>query len=189
MLLNAELRRLHAASGNSGKGTIAQVRAEARALNSALGSSPAAGPVLLGAATLVLSQARERSRQGWVLERAALLNGGDEFVRQMVPFLGFFLRVHSDCGEAGTATSASAHGSAGYVVLSVRDDCQLTTSELRILALLLRRLASRQPVGRRPCGTIESIDGKWTATQSATLISRLVSLIQAWGQLFLVLTG
>ena len=83
-LLDAELLKREPAAAAS----VGAARAAVRAFLREHADQPATGPVLRGAAALLAAQAAEAAaRQAWRVERAALLNGGDDFVPRAVALL------------------------------------------------------------------------------------------------------
>jgi len=111
-LLTAQLKALSAVSSDAAAvaTTLGLARAGLRDFLSAFDGQPAAGPFLLGVAALLRTQALSSTATAhqWRLERAAVLNGGDEFVRRAVPLLRELgLRC---CGDAGDVDLEGGNG-------------------------------------------------------------------------------
>ena len=143
-LLSAELRSLRAVEDSPTIGHV--MRSHVGPFLSAAGNEPAAGPILMGVATL-LSAAATLPTDGccWYLPRAAVLNGGDKFVvRVMALFAG--LGLTSPLLEASPVAD-------GEIALEVTSGTW-TATELRVFARVFLRHVRRQPFGRSPAGRI-----------------------------------
>jgi len=154
---------------------ISHVRSELQTLGAAISDQPAAGPVLLGVAALLYAQSTSEAGQRlcWVVERAAFLNGGDDFVRGFVPFLSsMMLRPTID-----------VEGGGGDTITITVEDGVWTAGELRALAALLTRLAARQPIGRHPTGRVEPSRGSalvWKPRPTQSWHEWIVAFLGAW---------
>ena len=187
---NAARRQLHAEAEASRETLLnAEVRASARceieptlqrACSELLSfrklGNLASGPVFQGASELCGRQAATDVGVRWVLDRAALLNGGDDFVHRMVPLL-----------SAMGLRASLAHESAGGELTFAVDNDVWTPNELVALAHLLSKCARHQPIGgTRPAGDFEELCGvmwrprptstwrEWYLSALARLRARLV---------------
>ena len=163
--------------------SLSLTRAELARLSAELGIQPAVGPVLLGAAALLTVQSRRDDRCGWILERSALLNCGDEMMRRLVRLMMDFLGLRRAPFRAGVEDGADDRSSAGTIAWIVEND-RWTPTESLALATVLRRLAARQPIGRQPAGKVLNGQSMLADAYRARLLSswreRLFSDLAAW---------
>ena len=163
--------------------SLSLARAELARFSAELGAQPAVGPVLLGAAALLTVQSRRDDRCGWVLERSALLNCGDEMMRRLVRLMMDFLGLRRAPFRAGVEDGADDRSSAGTIAWIVEND-RWTPTESLALATVLRRLAARQPIGRQPAGKVLTGQSMLADAYRARLLSswreRLFSDLAAW---------
>ena len=171
-LLDMEIREV--APGDHARPSLSEAGAQLRELGRTTRHQPALGPILLGAAMLCRHQAKQSGGCCWVLDRAALLNGGDSFVRTMVPLLcgpcGFY--VHA-AGLEGGADGARA------IAFAVQQQ-RWTSAELYTLAAMLTHLAFQQPIGRRSCGCIEPRLATWRPRSPSSWGARAFAVVRAW---------
>ena len=146
-LLDAELLKREPAAAAS----VGAARAAVRAFLREHADQPATGPVLRGAAALLAAQAAEAAaRQAWRVERAALLNGGDDFVPRAVALLrSLALQPRADV-EAGHDAP---------LVWELAQPSAWSAFELQALAVVCRRGCDRLPIGAAASGTVEPSAG------------------------------
>ena len=131
--------------------SVGAARAAWRAFLREHADQPATGPVLRGAAALLAAQAAEAAaRQAWRVERAALLNGGDDFVPRAVALLrSLALQPRADV-EAGHDAP---------LVWELAQPSAWSAFELQALAVVCRRGCDRLPIGAAASGTVEPSAG------------------------------
>ena len=171
LLLDTEIRE---AAAPRGRLSLSEAGAQLRELGKTARHQPALGPILLGAAMLCRRQAKQSDGCCWVLDRAALLNGGDSFVRTMVPLL---------CGACGLYVHAAGleSGADGTRAISFAvQEQRWTSEELYTLAAMLTNLALQQPVGRRSCGSIETRLATWNPRSPTSWGARAMAVVRAW---------
>jgi hypothetical protein len=145
---------------------------------------PAVGPLLLGLAALLRAQATalDGTARCWILERAAILNGGDAFVDPSAALLGA-------CGvKSASAAAVAEEAEAGRaptedeLVLRVADG-SWTHSELAALASYLERKSSRAAAssgfGGRASGRVV-VGGAYEPRTLASLGEWLGALLSTW---------
>ena len=163
--------------------SLSLARAELARISAELGTQPAVGPVLLGAASLLTVQSRRDDRCGWVLERSALLNCGDEMMRRLVRLMMDVLGLRRAPFRTGVEDGADDRSSAGTIAWIVENG-RWTPTESLALATVLRRLAARQPIGRQPAGQVLTGQSLLADAYRARLLSswreRLFSDLAAW---------
>lgn len=176
-LLTAQLAQLQRAATSAR--TLAQARQALRQFFAAFDGQPAVGPVLLGCAALMRAQATSGvGGQCWVLDRAAMLNGGDAFVKQSIPLLGA-LGVAPGGRGAEAAEEGLLSTSADEVALEVVPGAW-TAAELSALAVVVERRCSRMTFGARASGRIEGSSKAYTPRECASWWDSLGSAISAW---------
>ena len=120
----------------------------------AFDGQPAVGPLLLGLASLLKAQAAaaDGKAQALVVDRAAVLNGGDAFVAKAVPLLG-------ECGvrpvAEGGGGAAAEEGRADELALRVQDG-SWTLGELAALASYVERKGKSGGLGARASGRVDA---------------------------------
>ena len=158
--------------------TLAQARAALSKFLLAFNGQPAVGPLLLGLGALLRAQANSPEQAGkcWLVDRATLLNGGDEFVRQAVPLLGM-------CGVrpgAGAALAEAGDGAADDEVALRVVDGAWTLGEMGALGVLLERKSRGGAYGARAGGRLVDTGETWGARQTASLGEWMSALLSAW---------
>jgi hypothetical protein len=132
-------------------GQLGEARASLRAMLASFADQPAAGPVLLGVASLLRAQAEAPAAAAWRVEVAALLNGGDEFVRRAVPLLQTLALQPAGMRDPEAGLVAACDGE--EVAFELRP-AAWASAELGCLARLIERRAARLPWGARATGQI-----------------------------------
>ena len=140
------------------------------------------GPLLLGLAALLKAQAGAADGSGrcWVLERAAVLNGGDAFVKQVVPLFGQ-CGVRPVGGAGGADAEAGLGPSADEMALQVRDGVW-SLPEMQALASFVERKCKGSSGGfaGRASGRVDAGSFAYTARENASLAEWLATLLSAW---------
>lgn len=168
LLLDAALHELSLDS--TSRGALLPACFHLRELAARIDEQVAAAPVLMGLAALMGSQARTSSSiYRWCVNRAALLNGGDDFVRAIVPIFGLLrLRCVNDIESSGeNLTFEVACGA-------------WTFGELRALETLARCYALRLPMGRTAAGRVSEYDQAWQPHRAESLLAALLGNLGAW---------
>lgn len=157
-LLTTQLKALSAASPEAAAAatTLGLGRAALRDFLFTFDGQPAAGPFLLGVAALLRTQALSGTSTAhqWRLERAAVLNGGDEFVRRAVPLL----RALGLCvgGDAGGVDLEGGNGADDDTIVVEVASATWTAGEMAALAAHIERRCARQPFGGRATGRVDA---------------------------------
>ena len=162
--------------------TLAQARGALSKFLADFNGQPAVGPLLLGLATLLKAQAGAADGSGrcWVLERAAVLNGGDAFVKQVVPLFGQ-CGVRPVGGAGGADAEAGLGPSADEMALQVRDGVW-SLPEMQALASFVERKCKGSSGGfaGRASGRVDAGSFAYTARENASLAEWLATLLSAW---------
>ena len=175
-LLSNALRELEAA-GSTRTLTLAQARAALAKFLVAFDGQPAVGPLLLGLGALLRAQSTSPAQAGkcWLVDRAAVLNGGDDFVKQAVPLLGL-------CGVrtgAGAAVAEEGAGASSDEVALRLVDGAWTLGEMGALGVLVER-KSRGSLGARASGRIIETGDACAVRQTASLGEWVSAVLSAW---------
>ena len=170
-LLTDLLRELSRAAAEAT--TLAQARGALRTFLAAFDGQPAVGPLLLGIAALMRAQAAAGTTgQCWCLERAAVLNGGDAFVKQSMPLL----RALGLRPNALADTEQGLGASAEEIALELAA-CTWTANELGAIAYLIERRCARQPMPGRASGRIDGSSRAFEARELNGPIEWLNSVV------------
>jgi hypothetical protein len=161
--------------------SLSRARSELQVIGADVGCQPALGPVLLGIASLLVAQSHSAQCQFWIVERAALLNCGDDLMRRIVRLvvdeLGCVpLRSHAHLESGMKADDTTSRGLVAFCV----DDDQWLNSELLTLAALLKQLASRQPIGRLPVGHVHTKERPWKPRTVGSWRAWFLATLTAW---------
>lgn len=174
-LLTAQLKELQRTEASPR--TLAQARAALRTFLLAFDGQPAVGPVLLGCSALLRAQGTSGGGgQCWVVDRAALLNGGDAFVRQATP-----LFVALGVVPSGVSAEATEMGlaQADEIALEVAPGAW-TASELAALAVVVERRCARMAFGARASGRIEGTARAFSPRECSSWWESLGTFLSAW---------
>ena len=141
---------------------------------------PAVGPLFLGLAALLRAQAADGKAQCWVVDRAAVLNGGDAFVKTAVPLLGQ-CGVRPLVGSGGAAATEEGRAAGDdEVALRVENGCW-TQGELAALAAFVERKGKGSGFGARASGRVEADADAAFAPRSLSSLSEWArSVLSAW---------
>ena len=152
-------------------------------LASPSGAGPAAWPVLAGAARLLEAQAASSGAEVvWHCPRAALLNGGDDFVRDAVKLLcALALCPRASANAAASAAAEEGEGdAAGVVAWAVREG-SLTEPELRALAAAVHRGLRAARAGHAPAVRLDTSQlRRYKPPTYSNALAWLRGLLVAW---------
>lgn len=186
-ILSNALRQLEqscAANDKQQPLTLAQARGALSKFLAAFDGQPAVGPLLLGLAALLRAQAASPSGEGrrWLVDRAAILNGGDQFVKGAVPLLGQ-CGLRQGSGASGDAEEAGQGASSDELTLQLADGTW-TFGEMSALAAHLERKCARAAAGAgfggRASGRVDAGASAYEPRALSSLGEWLGSVLSAW---------
>ena len=181
-LLTSTLASLAQASA-SGSPTLGSARAALKQFLASFEGQPAVGPLFLGVAGLLKAQANAGTAGVcWHVDRATILNGGDEFVRLGVPLLAELGLLPCAAGvDGGSASVASLEEGTAPSELSLQvAEGIWADHEMHALASVLERKGGRY--GARAGGRIEPTarSGAFTPRVIASWPAWVASVLGAW---------
>ena len=187
-ILSNALRQLEqscAANDKQQPLTLAQARRALSKFLAAFDGQPAVGPLLLGLAALLRAQAASPSGEGrrWLVDRAAILNGGDQFVKRAVPLLGQCGVRQGSGGASGDAEEAGQGASSDELTLQLADGTW-TFGEMSALAAHVERKCARAAAGAgfggRASGRVDAGASAYEPRALSSLGEWLGSVLSAW---------